>query len=245
MTDIKAAIHIDPDGPCDVYSYELESPACTNCGWLGPEHRKKRTAGMESATIVPNPGSDEAIRRGCVCPRMDNNYGQGYRGGPGFAIAEECRMHGQQALKAAIAAAIPSTIAPSVPSVPSAPFTGKTINESWLYIGDLSPDAQEVLTEVVVKFRAGAVEHGPLDISSREWGSELMNEVADMAFYAMFEMRRMRRVAAAAAAMRPVYRVWCADAGCEYEYVGPDPPDICPYRPSGLGVKTLARRRVS
>lgn len=148
-----------------------------------------------SETIVPNPGSDEAVRRGCTCPQIDNEHGRGYRGGPGFAISEKCRLHGQRELKAAIEAAIPAT-----PS--SEPFTGKTTNESWLYIGDLSLDAQEVLTAVVVKFRSGAVEHGPLEISSREWGPELMNEIVDIAFYAMFEMRRMRRAAVCDAAAK-------------------------------------------
>ncbi len=28
-------------------------------------------------TGVPNPGSDEAIERGCICPVLDNRYGRG------------------------------------------------------------------------------------------------------------------------------------------------------------------------
>lgn len=30
---------------------------------------------------VPNPGSEEAIRRGCACPVMDNGHGRGWMGG--------------------------------------------------------------------------------------------------------------------------------------------------------------------
>lgn len=28
---------------------------------------------------VPNPGSDEAVERGCTCPVIDNHYGSGVR----------------------------------------------------------------------------------------------------------------------------------------------------------------------
>lgn len=43
----------------------------------------------------PNPGSDEAVEMGCICPRMDNGYGKGhYRGG--FAIALDCIVHGTE-----------------------------------------------------------------------------------------------------------------------------------------------------
>ncbi len=30
---------------------------------------------------VPNPGSDEAVAAGCLCPVIDNGRGRGYRGG--------------------------------------------------------------------------------------------------------------------------------------------------------------------
>lgn len=29
----------------------------------------------------PNPGSKEAIKQGCTCPKMDNANGKGYMGG--------------------------------------------------------------------------------------------------------------------------------------------------------------------
>ena len=45
---------------------------------------------------TPNPGSDEAVKQGCVCARMDNGYGRGYYGGPGFVITLDCPLHGQQ-----------------------------------------------------------------------------------------------------------------------------------------------------
>lgn len=31
--------------------------------------------------MTPNPGSQEAIARGCTCPVMDNSYGRGYMNG--------------------------------------------------------------------------------------------------------------------------------------------------------------------
>lgn len=30
---------------------------------------------------TPNPGSDEAIAQGCLCPVIDNGHGKGYMGG--------------------------------------------------------------------------------------------------------------------------------------------------------------------
>lgn len=48
------------------------------------------------AQTVPNPGSDEAIKRGCTCPQMDNGHGRG-RGGDGetfgWWITEGCPLH--------------------------------------------------------------------------------------------------------------------------------------------------------
>jgi hypothetical protein len=44
---------------------------------------------------LPNPGSDEAIERGCTCPVIDNHYGEGmpYRDGPRFWISGNCPLH--------------------------------------------------------------------------------------------------------------------------------------------------------
>jgi len=42
--------------------------------------------------MKPNPGSDEAVEQGCICPRMDNNYGKGcYKGG--FIYMMNCPLH--------------------------------------------------------------------------------------------------------------------------------------------------------
>ena len=41
-------------------------------------------------TALPNPGSDEAIALGCICPVLDNGHGRG----PGpFWQVEGCPVH--------------------------------------------------------------------------------------------------------------------------------------------------------
>lgn len=54
----------------------------------------------ERKDIVPNPGSDEAVKQGCQCPRMDNAYGKGWLGGVKnehgntlFVISGNCELH--------------------------------------------------------------------------------------------------------------------------------------------------------
>jgi hypothetical protein len=43
---------------------------------------------------TPNPGSDEALDLGCLCPVMDNNHGQGSDWGYNkFWISESCPLH--------------------------------------------------------------------------------------------------------------------------------------------------------
>lgn len=46
---------------------------------------------------IPNPGSDEAVKRGCKCPIMDNHYGEGvfFNGAFQFWMAMDCPLHGQ------------------------------------------------------------------------------------------------------------------------------------------------------
>lgn len=44
-------------------------------------------------TTIPNPGSDEAIEQGCICPVLDNNHGQGADGGYWW-ITRDCPLHG-------------------------------------------------------------------------------------------------------------------------------------------------------
>ncbi|RMH21580.1 MAG: hypothetical protein D6698_02475 [Gammaproteobacteria bacterium] len=44
---------------------------------------------------VPNPGSEEAVKRGCTCPVLDNAFGKGYMGQPGvFVQVADCPIHG-------------------------------------------------------------------------------------------------------------------------------------------------------
>jgi uncharacterized protein YbdZ (MbtH family) len=51
----------------------------------------------------PNPGSDEAVKAGCICAVMDNNHGRfapwpGKRGGPdGWWITAGCPVHAPKA----------------------------------------------------------------------------------------------------------------------------------------------------
>lgn len=45
--------------------------------------------------IQPPPGSDEAIRKGCSCPQMDNHHGQGIdKRGKLFWLDNDCPLHG-------------------------------------------------------------------------------------------------------------------------------------------------------
>lgn len=43
----------------------------------------------------PNPGSDEAIEKGCTCPVLDNNHGKGVAfAGERFWQDFDCPVHG-------------------------------------------------------------------------------------------------------------------------------------------------------
>lgn len=51
-------------------------------------------------TTKYNPGSPEAIERGCTCPILDNAHGKGYMGGVKdedgelvFVISQGCPLH--------------------------------------------------------------------------------------------------------------------------------------------------------
>lgn len=49
---------------------------------------------MAWAENAPNPGSDEALEQGCVCPVLDNGHGRGYMGQEGvFTMALGCPLH--------------------------------------------------------------------------------------------------------------------------------------------------------
>lgn len=47
--------------------------------------------------LIPNPGSDEAIKMGCECPVMDNCHGRGFPRGneQSFWINSDCPIHGE------------------------------------------------------------------------------------------------------------------------------------------------------
>jgi len=44
--------------------------------------------------VVPNPGSEEAIKKGCKCPVLDNAHGKGIGDGR-FWYSAECDFHNQ------------------------------------------------------------------------------------------------------------------------------------------------------
>ena len=54
----------------------------------------------DATNAVLNPGSDEAVARGCQCPVLDNAHGRGYLGGVKgkegnllFVISGNCELH--------------------------------------------------------------------------------------------------------------------------------------------------------
>jgi len=44
---------------------------------------------------IPNPGSKEAIAKGCACPVLDNNNGEGMNTGSTvlYYVARDCPIH--------------------------------------------------------------------------------------------------------------------------------------------------------
>lgn len=52
---------------------------------------------------VPNPGSEEAQKLGCLCPVLDNGHGQGSMWGPGtFIMTEGCKLHNDAVRRAKV-----------------------------------------------------------------------------------------------------------------------------------------------
>jgi hypothetical protein len=45
---------------------------------------------------MPNPGSDEAIDAGCICPVLDNSHGWGYMRQGVFVYHEGCLVHAEK-----------------------------------------------------------------------------------------------------------------------------------------------------
>jgi len=49
----------------------------------------------------PNPGSDEAIKKGCTCPVLDNSHGKGYLLQKDiFWITDGCPIHAPHGFEA-------------------------------------------------------------------------------------------------------------------------------------------------
>lgn len=45
----------------------------------------------------PNPGSTLALKKGCLCPVLDNNHGSGSSWGPGkWWVNADCPLHGKK-----------------------------------------------------------------------------------------------------------------------------------------------------
>lgn len=63
-----------------------------------PEFNKALDQAIKATHKTPgsqepaSPGSPEAIKAGCTCPRMDNNNGAGFGNGQ-FWIAGDCSVH--------------------------------------------------------------------------------------------------------------------------------------------------------
>ena len=54
---------------------------------------------MSDKKVIPNPGSDEALKLGCTCPVLDNGHGRGcgwkdIKGNPTFWTNADCPLHG-------------------------------------------------------------------------------------------------------------------------------------------------------
>jgi hypothetical protein len=46
------------------------------------------------AAVLPSPGSDEALKAGCICAVIDNAHGRGYMGQAGvFVYTVGCPVH--------------------------------------------------------------------------------------------------------------------------------------------------------
>lgn len=59
-------------------------------------------------TETPPPGSEEAVRLGCLCPVMDNHYGRGFEitGHQSYWYNADCPLH-EAVMRATISAQHP------------------------------------------------------------------------------------------------------------------------------------------
>ena len=57
-----------------------------------------KTKKKQKFNLTPNPGSEEAIKLGCSCPCMDNNYGinGSYYGEGKWIIMADCPIHNKR-----------------------------------------------------------------------------------------------------------------------------------------------------
>ncbi len=53
---------------------------------------------MVEKNKIPNPGSEEAIAQGCICPVLDNYYGEGFMWGGKkcFWANDKCPLHSKK-----------------------------------------------------------------------------------------------------------------------------------------------------
>ena len=64
--------------------------------WESTFGKKQPIEVKENPLETPNPGSQEAVDMGCLCPVMDNHYGQGWHGDPNkFCINGDCPVHNE------------------------------------------------------------------------------------------------------------------------------------------------------
>lgn len=73
------------------------------------------------------------------------------------------------------------------------PETQKRLDRITKRFLELSPDAQEILTEDIEKFTRGSAEHGPLHIERGDLLQHLLEEVTDARYYVRMEILRQRR----------------------------------------------------
>ena len=81
----------------DAPSLEIMEDCLKEARRRAKEYRKKlRKEMIEGYKDRANPGSDEAVKQGGLCPRMDNSYGKGCEWADGFVISGGCPIHDKE-----------------------------------------------------------------------------------------------------------------------------------------------------
>jgi hypothetical protein len=77
----------------------MTCPECRGAGLIGTQVRAECSNCHATGKVVtPNPGSDEAIDRGCICPVLDNGRGNPELGRTrGWWITSGCPLHTESA----------------------------------------------------------------------------------------------------------------------------------------------------